>query len=142
MDLDRFRALPLLGIARGITSDDVGPLTEAVIEAGLTSLEITMNTPGAAALIGRMRAAAGDRLMIGAGTVLDVETHAAAGRGGRRALRRRSRAGVSRRPHAAGDPQRVGRRGDDGEGLSGWRLRPDVPARDQGAVRRRRADGG
>jgi 2-dehydro-3-deoxyphosphogluconate aldolase/(4S)-4-hydroxy-2-oxoglutarate aldolase len=78
MDLDRFRTLPLLGIARGITSTDVEPLTEAVIDAGLTSLEITMNTPAAATLIGQMRAAAGDRLMIGAGTVLDVETLAAA----------------------------------------------------------------
>jgi len=78
MDLDRFRTLPLLGIARGIKSTDVEPLVEAVIEAGLTSLEITMNTPTAAALIGQMRSAAGDRLMIGAGTVLDVETLAAA----------------------------------------------------------------
>ena len=78
MDLDRFRTLPLLGIARGITSSDVEPLTEAVIDAGLTSLEITMNTPAAPALIEQIRAAAGDRLMIGAGTVLDVETLAAA----------------------------------------------------------------
>ena len=52
MDLDRFRTLPLLGIARGITSADVEPLAEAVIGAGLTSLEITMNTPAAAAAPG------------------------------------------------------------------------------------------
>jgi 2-dehydro-3-deoxyphosphogluconate aldolase/(4S)-4-hydroxy-2-oxoglutarate aldolase len=78
MDLDRFRTLPLLGIARGITSSDVEPLTEALIVAGLTSLEVTMNTPGAAALIVQIRAAAGARVMIGAGTVLDVETLAAA----------------------------------------------------------------
>jgi 2-dehydro-3-deoxyphosphogluconate aldolase/(4S)-4-hydroxy-2-oxoglutarate aldolase len=67
-----------LGIARGITSTDVEPLTDAVIDAGLTSLEITMNTAAAPALIGQMRRAAGDRLMIGAGTVLDLETLAAA----------------------------------------------------------------
>jgi 2-dehydro-3-deoxyphosphogluconate aldolase/(4S)-4-hydroxy-2-oxoglutarate aldolase len=32
-----------------------------------------MNTPAAPALIARMRAAAGDRLMVGAGTVLDLD---------------------------------------------------------------------
>jgi 2-dehydro-3-deoxyphosphogluconate aldolase/(4S)-4-hydroxy-2-oxoglutarate aldolase len=78
MDLDRFRRLPLVGIARGIASADVEPLTEAVVDAGLTCIEITMNTPAAPALIARMRAAAGDRLMVGAGTVLDLDALGAA----------------------------------------------------------------
>ena len=78
MELDRFRRLPLVGIARGIASADVDPLTEAVVDAGLTCIEITMNTPAAPALIARMRAAAGDRLMVGAGTVLDLEALGAA----------------------------------------------------------------
>jgi 2-dehydro-3-deoxyphosphogluconate aldolase/(4S)-4-hydroxy-2-oxoglutarate aldolase len=78
MDLDRFRRLPLVGIVRGIAPTDVEPLTEAVIDAGLTCIEITLNTPAAPALIARMRAAAGDRLMVGAGTVLDLEALGAA----------------------------------------------------------------
>ena len=78
MDLARFRRLPLLGILRGIAAADVEPLAEAVIGAGLTTVEITMNTAGAPALIARLRAAAGERLMVGAGTVLDLDDLAAA----------------------------------------------------------------
>ncbi len=78
MQLERFRRLPLLGIVRGIDAHDVEPLAEAVIEAGLEAIEIAMNTAGAPALIRRMVAAGGGRLMVGAGTVLTVEALAAA----------------------------------------------------------------
>src|SRR6185436_19530749 len=73
MDLDRFRRLPLLGILRGIAAGDVAPLADAVAGAGLEAIEITMNTAGAPALIRSMVAAAGDRLMVGAGTVLGLD---------------------------------------------------------------------
>jgi 2-dehydro-3-deoxyphosphogluconate aldolase/(4S)-4-hydroxy-2-oxoglutarate aldolase len=73
MDLDRFRRLPLLGILRGIEAHDVAPLADVVTAAGLEAIEITMNTSGAPALIGRMVAAAGDRLLVGAGTVLGLD---------------------------------------------------------------------
>jgi 2-dehydro-3-deoxyphosphogluconate aldolase/(4S)-4-hydroxy-2-oxoglutarate aldolase len=72
MQIDRFRQLPLLGILRGIRVADVGPLVEAVTAAGLETIEITMNTEGAAELIRRMRDEAGGRLAVGAGTVLSV----------------------------------------------------------------------
>jgi len=74
MDLDRFRALPLLGILRGVQPDDLSPLTDAVCAAGLAAIEVTMNTAGAPALIRSLVSQAGSHLMIGAGTVLDVET--------------------------------------------------------------------
>ena len=73
MDLDRFRRLPLLGILRGIAPNDVAPLADAVVGAGLEAIEITMNTAGAPELIRAMVAAAGGRLMVGAGTVLDTD---------------------------------------------------------------------
>src|SRR5262245_5479621 len=78
MDLARFRRQPLLGIVRGISIDDVDPLTDVVIEAGLETIEITMNTSAAPELIRRMVARADGRLTIGAGTVLDVEMFGAA----------------------------------------------------------------
>lgn len=78
MDLARFRRLPLVGILRGIAAADVEPLAEAVIDAGLATVEITMNTDGAPALIARLRAVAGERLMVGAGTVLDLDAYVAA----------------------------------------------------------------
>lgn len=82
MDLERFRKLPLLGILRGIDASVVPDLVECVVDAGLESIEVTMNTPGAAEIIDRMVRAANDRLMVGAGTVLgagDLEEALAAG---------------------------------------------------------------
>jgi 2-dehydro-3-deoxyphosphogluconate aldolase/(4S)-4-hydroxy-2-oxoglutarate aldolase len=73
MDVNRFKELPILGILRGITSESVVPLTEAVVSAGLKTIEITMNTPDAPALIRQMSAAAKGRLTIGAGTVLSLK---------------------------------------------------------------------
>ncbi len=72
MDVARFRSLPLLGILRGIAARDVAPLAEAVVGAGLEAIEITMNSAGAPALIRDMVAAARGRIMVGAGTVLEV----------------------------------------------------------------------
>jgi len=72
MDVNRFKELPILGILRGITSGNVEPLTETVVSSGLKTLEITMNTHDAPALIRRMTVVAGGRLTIGAGTVLSL----------------------------------------------------------------------
>ncbi|MDY6836217.1 MAG: bifunctional 4-hydroxy-2-oxoglutarate aldolase/2-dehydro-3-deoxy-phosphogluconate aldolase [Chloroflexota bacterium] len=70
MNMNQFRRLPLMGILRGITEDIVEPLTEAIISSGLRTVEITMNTMDAPALIELMSKVAGNRLTIGAGTVL------------------------------------------------------------------------
>ena len=71
MDVERFQRLPLMGILRGGDVSTVEPLVECVVAAGLETLEITMNTPDAAAMIARLRDAAGESLTVGAGTVLD-----------------------------------------------------------------------
>ena len=73
MDLDRFRRLPLLGILRGIGAEHVPPLVEAIVSAGLETIEITMNTEDAADLIADMVRQGGDRLTVGAGTVLSSD---------------------------------------------------------------------
>lgn len=71
MDLSRFRQLPLMGILRGGDLSIVEPLVATLVTAGLETLEITMNTPNAPAMIRHAVEAAGDAMMIGAGTVLD-----------------------------------------------------------------------
>jgi len=73
MDLKEFRKLPIIAILRGIESDQVNPLTEASYNAGLRTLEITMNTPSAANLIKNMVRVSNGRLTIGAGTVLTLD---------------------------------------------------------------------
>ena len=73
MDIINFKTLPILGILRGISAQDVSPITETSISAGLKTLEITMNTAGACDLIKAMSKAADGRLSVGAGTVLSVD---------------------------------------------------------------------
>ena len=70
MDVARFKRLPLMGILRGGDTAVVQPLVETLVAAGLETLEIAMNTPDAPAMIRRAVDVAGDRMMIGAGTVI------------------------------------------------------------------------
>ena len=73
MDINVFKKKPVLGILRNITESQIGPLIETVIEAGLETLEITMNTPAAAELIKKAKQVASGRLTLGAGTVLSMQ---------------------------------------------------------------------
>ena len=69
---DRFNRLPVIGILRGFASDLVGEIAAVVAKGGLTNLEVTMNTPGAASQIAALVEGVGDRMNIGAGTVTSV----------------------------------------------------------------------
>ncbi len=60
-----------MGIVRGIDKEIVEPFIEAVILAGLETLEITMNTAGAPEIIRKAKKISKNRLMLGAGTVLN-----------------------------------------------------------------------
>ncbi len=70
MDISEFMRLPLVGILRGIKEESVDLLVEAVVSAGLKTIEVTMNTVGADRVIARMVKMANGGLTIGAGTVL------------------------------------------------------------------------
>lgn len=74
MDLGKFRELPILGILRGVEPQAIAPLVETVVSAGLKTIEITMNTKGAASLIGDAVKHSKGRVAIGAGTVLNVDS--------------------------------------------------------------------
>ena len=68
-----FEDLPLLGILRGITAQDVSPLAQVILDSGLKAIEITMNTANAAELIQQMRNQLDKQVLVGAGTVLTME---------------------------------------------------------------------
>lgn len=67
-----FAQLPIVGILRGLPAEKLRPVVEAVLEGGLTNLEITMNTPGATEQIRAAREIAGQAANIGAGTVTSL----------------------------------------------------------------------
>lgn len=74
MDVARFKSKPLMGILRGIEPDLIEPLVETVISTGLETIEITMNTKGAPELLRKAVTTSKKRLMIGAGTVLNMDS--------------------------------------------------------------------
>ncbi|MDT0500694.1 MULTISPECIES: 2-dehydro-3-deoxy-6-phosphogalactonate aldolase [unclassified Halomonas] len=63
-------SLPLIGILRGVTPDEAVALGEAVLAAGITTLEVPLNSPDPLESIRRLADTLGDRALVGAGTVL------------------------------------------------------------------------
>lgn len=63
----------IIAILRGIRPDEAIPAAEALIEAGITMIEVPLNSPQPIRSIEAMVQAAGDRAVIGAGTVLTVD---------------------------------------------------------------------
>lgn len=74
MDIAKFKQQPIIGIIRGVGFDVIDPLLETVIDTGLQTIEITMNTDGAEQLIRQAIKKSAGRLTIGAGTVLNLES--------------------------------------------------------------------
>lgn len=70
--LELFERVPIVGILRGLAAGQVPPVLQAVLEGGLTNLEVTMNSPGAADQIRQAVELAGPRMNVGAGTVTSL----------------------------------------------------------------------
>ncbi|MEX0368174.1 MAG: 2-dehydro-3-deoxy-6-phosphogalactonate aldolase [Ruegeria sp.] len=62
----------IIAILRGITPEEAVPVADALVDAGITRIEVPLNSPQPFDSIGKMLNAHGDAAMIGAGTVLDV----------------------------------------------------------------------
>lgn len=73
----------IIAILRGITPDEAVPVCTALVEAGISLIEVPLNSPNAVDSISRAAKALADRAEIGAGTVLTPEdVRAVAGAGG------------------------------------------------------------
>jgi 2-dehydro-3-deoxyphosphogalactonate aldolase len=62
----------LIAILRGLTPVEALPVMDVLLKAGITRIEVPLNSPDPLASIGAMVRESGDRAVIGAGTVLSM----------------------------------------------------------------------
>jgi 2-dehydro-3-deoxyphosphogalactonate aldolase len=63
---------PVIAILRGVKPGEVDAVGDALIEAGITIIEVPLNSPDPFESIGRLARRHGARALIGAGTVLEA----------------------------------------------------------------------
>jgi 2-dehydro-3-deoxyphosphogluconate aldolase/(4S)-4-hydroxy-2-oxoglutarate aldolase len=71
--LRRIREAGVVPVVRAFTAPDALTLAEALVEGGLPVIEIAMTVPDAPRLIARLVEACGEGVLVGAGSVLDVQ---------------------------------------------------------------------
>ena len=76
--LTRIREVGLVPIVRVPTEEDAARVAEAIVAAGIGIAEVTMTVPGALRVMEGVAARYGDKVLLGAGTILDPETCRAA----------------------------------------------------------------
>jgi len=62
----------IVGILRGVTPPEVENIAEALIAAGITKIEVPLNSPSAFESVEKLIHICGKRALVGAGTVLNV----------------------------------------------------------------------
>jgi 2-dehydro-3-deoxyphosphogluconate aldolase/(4S)-4-hydroxy-2-oxoglutarate aldolase len=72
--LKKIRQVGLVPVLRADSEEEAMAIAHALEAGGVTILEVTMTVPGAIDAISRLVHETGDRILVGAGTVLDPET--------------------------------------------------------------------
>jgi len=82
----KFAECPLVAILRGVKPDEVVAIGEALVEAGISIIEVPLNSPDPLVSIEALAKRFGDAALIGAGTVLTVEQVGQVARAGGRII--------------------------------------------------------
>ena len=77
-DLRRVLECGIVAVVRASESQQLVEVVKALADGGVTVAEITMTVPGALDVVRQARKELGDRVLLGAGTILDAETARAA----------------------------------------------------------------
>src|SRR5262245_66107961 len=80
--IEQVEAGRVIAILRGDFGRREEEIVSVLIEAGITAVEVTLNSPGAFDSISRLSRAFGSRIAVGAGTVLRREEVKRAGKAG------------------------------------------------------------
>lgn len=64
---------PLIAIVRGVIPDEAEATAQAVYDGGIRIIEVPLNSPDPLASIERLAANFGDRMLVGAGTVVKAD---------------------------------------------------------------------
>jgi 2-dehydro-3-deoxyphosphogalactonate aldolase len=97
------KVCPIAAILRGVKPDEIDAIGDALVEAGITIIEVPLNSPEPFESIRRLAARHGARALVGAGTVLQVaDVTRVKEAGGRLIVAPNFDAGVVRAAKAAG----------------------------------------
>ena len=77
-DLNRVIESGIVAVIRSTSSEQLVEVARALFEGGVDVLEVTLTVPRALEIIAAVRKALGEKVLLGAGTVLDPETARAA----------------------------------------------------------------
>ena len=72
--LSRIAQAKVIAIVRALPREQLAPVADALLAGGIRAMEVTFDTPAAQEMIRELKKNYGDRLLVGAGTVLDTET--------------------------------------------------------------------
>jgi len=77
-DLKRVLDLGIVAIIRAPSGEQLVQVSEALLSGGIDVIEVTFTVPGILDILKEVRAKLGNRILLGAGTVLDTESARAA----------------------------------------------------------------
>ena len=94
---------PIAAILRGVTPDEIDAVGDALVEAGITIIEVPLNSPNPFDSIKRLASRHRERALVGAGTVLEAgDVTRVADAGGKLVVAPNFNADVVRSAKAAG----------------------------------------